>query len=196
MLLPNHGCNENILLVSSTNTWLQAAMMSSSGAHFTILSHLQHMICCFGKLALKARSREIDLAELCWLSPNFTAVGDTAGACWSCWHFTMAANWWLELELENCLFDKKKIQTWHNITQSTWQYDSMTDLKFLCAPDRRPSRKLVKQCSCFVTIIALIENSFDWKSQIKPNICSSVDMNHFITLCQLTIHDPHPAVLG
>ena len=26
------------------------------------------------------------------------------------------------LELENCLFDKKKIQTWHNFTQNTWQY--------------------------------------------------------------------------
>ena len=34
------------------------------------------------------------------------------------WHISTE----LELELENCLFDKKKIQTWHNITQSTWQY--------------------------------------------------------------------------
>ena len=34
----------------------------------------------------------------------------------------MPRNLELELELENCLFDKKKIQTWHNITESTWQY--------------------------------------------------------------------------
>ena len=34
----------------------------------------------------------------------------------------VASKYELELELENCLFDKKKIQTWHNITQNTWQY--------------------------------------------------------------------------
>ena len=39
-------------------------------------------------------------------------------------YYTLDTTWRveLELELENCLFDKKKIQTWHNITQSTWQY--------------------------------------------------------------------------
>ena len=43
--------------------------------------------------------------------------------CFQKFHINYPLVWFeLELELENGLFDKKKIQTWHNITQSTWQY--------------------------------------------------------------------------